>query len=124
MKLIQAACLRQSLYTNLIPALNMKVKEIILAKAFIKKILAGYICRLIDSICCNEFNVFKRRMMASEGKRDASFAHDFNQILKKDILLYKGIFDYFGWVIAKEGIFTIYKGFMTVWTRFVPTTTL
>jgi hypothetical protein len=32
--------------------------------------------------------------------------------------------DCFGKVIAKEGIFAVYKGFMPVWARFAPTTTL
>lgn len=42
----------------------------------------------------------------------------------KDVLLYKGMFDCFGKVIAKEGPMAIYKGFIPVWGRFAPTTTI
>jgi len=42
----------------------------------------------------------------------------------KDVLLYNGMFDCFAKIIAKEGPLAVYKGFIPVWGRFAPTTTI
>ena len=58
------------------------VKEITGGKTLLQKFLAGSISGGIGSVCGNPFDVLKTRMMATEGKGDASFGHHFNEILK------------------------------------------
>lgn len=58
------------------------IKEITGGKTLIQKFLAGSIAGGIGSVCGNPFDVLKTRMMATEGKGDASFGHHFNEILK------------------------------------------
>jgi hypothetical protein len=42
----------------------------------------------------------------------------------KDLVLYKGMLDCFGKIMAKEGAFALYKGFFPVWGRAAPNSVL
>ena len=48
--------------------------------------MAGSLAGAIGSVAGNPFDVLKTRMMATEGKGNASFGHHFNDILSHQVI--------------------------------------
>jgi len=73
----------------LILGLYEPVKEITGSKSIFQKFLAGSISGAIGSVAGNPFDVLKTRMMATEGKGNASFGHHVNEIMSHQVFFLK-----------------------------------